>query len=179
MLKPDKTALVIVDVQGKLAQLMYEKEALFQNLRTIIRGMQAFNIPIIWSEQKPESLGPTVAEIAGLLTGMEPITKSSFSCCRNEPFKRTLKALDRHQVLLVGIETHVCVYQTALDLVELGYGVEVVCDAVSSRTGQDKEVALQKMREHGVGQTTTEMALFELLESAEAEQFKEILRIVK
>ena len=132
MMKSEKTALIVVDVQGKLAQLMYGKQALFENLRKIIQGIQALGIPILWAEQKPEGLGPTIPEVAELLTGIAPIGKSSFSCCRSERFLQALKAVNRAQLLIAGIEAHVCVYQTAMDLVDLGYEVEVVTDAVSS-----------------------------------------------
>jgi len=179
MLKPEKTVLTIVDVQGKLAQMMSGKQTLFENLQKIIKGIQALEIPILWVEQNPEGLGSTIPEVAELLAGINPISKLSFSCCKNERFIQALKAANCNQILIVGIEAHICVYQTAMDLVKLGYEVEVVTDAVSSRTVENKNVALQKMSRAGVSLTSTEMALFELLEVAEGEQFKEILKIVK
>ncbi len=179
MLKAEKTILTVVDVQGKLAHLMHEKEALFENLRKVIRGIQVLGIPIIWVEQNPKGLGPTIPEIADLLSDVQPIAKLSFNCCRNDYFVQALKATARDQVLLAGIETHICIYQTAIGLLSQGYEVQVVTDAVSSRTAQNKEVGLQKMRDAGVSLTSTETALFELLEVAEGERFKEILKIVK
>jgi nicotinamidase-related amidase len=179
MLKSEKTALTVVDVQGKLAQMMSGKQALFENLQKIIKGIQALGIPILWVEQNPEGLGSTIPEVAELLTGINPISKSSFSCCKNERFIQALKAANCNQILIVGIEAHICVYQTAVDLVKLGYEVEVVTDAVSSRTIENKNVALQKMSRAGISLTSTEMALFELLEVGEGEQFKKILKIVK
>ena len=103
----------------------------------------------------------------------------SFSSCRNDRFVQALKALNRKQVLIAGIEAHVCVYQTAAELVDLGYEVQVVVDAVSSRNMENKEIGLQRMRDSGVSLTSVETALFELLKVAEGEQFKEILKIVK
>ncbi len=179
MFKSENTALVVVDVQGKLAQLMYGKQALFHNLRKIIKGIQVLGIPILWVEQNPEGLGPTIPEVSELLVNIEPISKSSFSSCRNERFIQKLRTANRNQILVAGIEAHVCVYQTAVDLVDLGYEVQVVTDAVSSRTLENKKVALQKIRDAGVSLTSTEMALFELLGVAEGEQFREILKIVK
>ena len=179
MLKVESTALVIVDVQGKLAHQMHEKQALFENLRRMIRGAQALGLPILWLEQLPDKLGATVPELAELLTDLEPIPKSSFSACRNADFLAALKALARKQVLVVGIEAHICVYQTATELKDLNYQVEVVTDAISSRRAENKHVALRKMNDCGVGLTSTEMALFELLGVAEGEQFKAILQIVK
>lgn len=179
MLKIENTVLIIVDVQGKLAQLMHEKQPLFDNLQKIIRGIQVLKIPILWVEQNPDGLGPTVPEISDLLTGIAPISKISFSSCGNERFIRELTSLNRNQILIAGIEAHICVYQTAVDLVSRGYDVEVVTNAVSSRTPENKKIALTKMRDAGVNLTSTEMALFELLKAAEGDQFKQILKIVK
>ena len=103
----------------------------------------------------------------------------SFSCCEEDRFVQALKALNRKQVLIAGIETHICVYQTAVNLVELGYAVEIAVDAVSSRNVVNKDVALQKMKDFGVGLTSVETALFELLKVAEGQAFKQILEIVK
>jgi nicotinamidase-related amidase len=103
----------------------------------------------------------------------------SFSCCQNDRFASALKALNRKQVLIAGIEAHICVYQTAVDLVGLGYEVQVVADAVSSRQIENKEIGLQKMKAFGISLTSVETALFELLKVAEGEQFKKIIKIVK
>jgi len=179
MLMLERTALIIIDVQDKLAHLMYRKEALFENLQKIIKGTHILGIPILWLEQNPEGLGPTIPEVADLLSNTEPISKLSFSSCRNDRFIQALKALNRKEILIAGIETHVCVYQTAVDLVNLGYEVQIVADAVSSRTMENKKIGLQKMRDAGVSLTSTETALFELLKVAEGKQFKEILKVIK
>ncbi|MBN1991737.1 MAG: hydrolase [Anaerolineae bacterium] len=180
MLKVNNTALIVIDVQGKLAQLMYQKEELFAHLEQIIKGCQVLAIPIIWTEQVPEKLGPTLPEFAELLApNGDPLAKSSFSCCGHQPFMAALQALERKQILLTGIETHVCVYQTALDLLEAGYEVQVVADAVSSRTKQNRKIGLERMKEAEAKLTSTEMALFELLRVAEGDQFRQIARIVK
>ena len=120
MLKPDSTILSVIDVQGRLAHAMYNKETLFENLQKLIKGVKIFGIPILWTEQNPEGLGPTIPEVANLLSDISPISKLSFSCCGNECFMEALRGLNRNQVLLAGIEAHVCVYQTAVDLVNLG-----------------------------------------------------------
>lgn len=179
MLTVENTALLIIDVQGKLAQLMQGKEVLFENLQRMIKGAQIVGIPIIWTEQNPKGLGPTIPKVAPLLSNSQPIHKLSFSCCGNEDFMRELRALNRKQILITGIETHICVYQTAMDLINLGYEVEVVADAVSSRTVENKEIGLEKVRDGGGKLTSTETALFELLKVAEGEKFKEILQIMK
>ena len=126
MLEIRSCCLVVVDVQGKLAQLMSEKESLFRNIRILIQAAGVLDIPILWCQQVPEALGPTVPEIAELLTGHEPTNKASFSCCGVEEFNVRLEASNRRQVLLCGIETHVCIYQTALDLMSGGLDVTVV-----------------------------------------------------
>lgn len=179
MLKMKDTVLLIIDIQGNLAHSMYGKELLFENVQRLIKGIQVLEIPILWIEQNPQGLGPTIPEIADILSDIQPIGKISFSSCRNDRFMQALKALERKQVLIAGIETHICVYQTAADLVNLGYEVQVVADAVSSRNLENKEIGLQKMRDSGVSLTSVETALFELLEVAEGEQFKKILKIVK
>ena len=114
----------------------------------------------------PEALGPTVPEIAELLAGEEPIDKASFSCCGEERFTAELNALGKEQVLLCGIETHVCIYQTAMDLMEGGLDVTIVADAVSSRTEQNRQIALDRLAAEGANISSTEMALFELLKTA-------------
>jgi nicotinamidase-related amidase len=114
-----------------------------------------------------------------LLPDIKPITKFSFSCCGEEAFPPQMKALGRKQVLLTGIETHVCVYQTAVDLASNGYEVQVVADCVSSRTTFNRDIGLDRMRACGAGITSVETALFELLKVARGDKFKEISRIIK
>lgn len=179
MLTLENTALIVVDVQDKLARVMYEKEMLFENLQKLIKGVQILGIPIILTEQNPGGLGPTIPEVAHLLSDLQPIPKLSFSCCGDGRFLRELEALNRQQVLIAGIEAHVCVYQTAVDLLRLGYEVQVVADAVSSRTAENREIGLERVRSEGASLTSTETALFELLKVAEGAKFKEILNIVK
>lgn len=179
MLSPEKTVLLVVDVQGKLAHAMHDKDALFSNLQKIIRGAQVLAVPIIVTEQNPEGLGPTITEIAPLLGTIRPISKLNFSCCANEQFMRELESLGRSQILLTGIETHICVYQTAVGLLDRGYEVQVVADAVTSRTPENKAIGLERVKDAGAKLTSTEMALYELLQIAEGPKFKEILKLVK
>ena len=179
MLTLENTALIVVDVQEKLARVMYEKEMLFENLQKLIKGVQILGIPIILTEQNPGGLGPTIPEVAHLLSDLQPIPKLSFSCCGDGRFLQELEALNRQQVLIAGIEVHVCVYQTAVDLLRLGYEVQVVADAVSSRTAENRKIGLERVRSEGASLTSTETALFELLKVAEGAKFKEILNIVK
>jgi nicotinamidase-related amidase len=179
MLEISNCCLVIVDVQGKLAQLMVDREALFRNIRILIQAARILEIPILWCQQVPAALGPTVGEIAELLTGIEPIDKATFSCCGVEPFTARLDDLGRSQVLLCGIETHVCVYLTAMDLLARGLEPTVVADAVSSRTERNRELALTRLASEGAKIAGTETALFELLRTAKHPQFKQIAKLVK
>jgi len=130
-------------------------------------------------EQVPESLGPTIPEIAELLSGIEPIAKASFSCCGREDFNAKLTGLSRDQIILAGIETHVCIYQTARDLIERGLRVHVVADAVSSRALANKETALLRLTAEGAKMTSTEMVLFDLLKTADHPKFRQIAKLIK
>jgi nicotinamidase-related amidase len=180
MLEASKTALVFVDVQGKLAQLMHEKQALFSNLVKLVEGAKVLELPIVWMEQNPDGLGPTIPEAAEAMPeGLSPIPKFSFSCCGEPEFVRALEATGRRQVLICGIESHICVFQTTLELIGRGYGVQVVADAVSSRAAGNRELGLARMKEAGATLTSVEMALFEMLRVAQGYRFKQIVKIVK
>jgi hypothetical protein len=126
MLDLQECGLVVVDVQGRLAQLMYDREILFKNIRILIQAARILDIPILWCQQCPDALGPTVPEISELLCDTQPINKSSFSCCGDERFNAALQDLGRKQILLCGIEAHVCIYQTAVDLLRMDYEVSVI-----------------------------------------------------
>ncbi|MBD3217347.1 MAG: isochorismatase family protein [candidate division Zixibacteria bacterium] len=179
MINRDDAYFILVDVQGKLANLMYKKYRLFKNLKILIAGLRKLDIPIIWSEQYPEGLGETVPEIKAALDGLEPASKKTFSVCRNPELMRQIESTGRTEAIVAGIESHVCVYQTVADLLEKGHKVSIVGDAISSRTKDNKEIGLQKMLDTGAKITSVEMILFELLEVAEGDTFKEISRLVK
>lgn len=179
MLKIDNAVLVVVDVQGKLATLMYEKEKFFDNVVRMIEGCKALEIPIIWNEQLPDKLGETISMVKDVLGGHTPLIKKTFSCVGNEEFVRALTELDRHQVILVGMESHVCVYQTAMDLIQTGFEVYPAADCISSRTLENKQIGLGAMSAAGAKITSLEMALFEMLGVAEGDKFKQAIRIIK
>jgi len=179
MLKIENAALVIVDVQGRLATLMYEKEKFFQNMVITIEGSKILEIPILWNEQLPDKLGPTIPEIKEILSDKSPLVKKTFSCCGHPDFIKALEETGRKQVLLTGMETHVCVYQTALDLIEAGYEVYLVADSVSSRTAENRAIGIQAIRDLGAKITGIEMAFFEMLKVAEGAKFKQIIKIIK
>lgn len=179
MLRTDQTVFVLVDVQGKLAQIVNDSKELHDNLEKLIKGLQVLEVPIIWLEQYPAGLGSTTESLSSLLEGQQPIAKMTFSAMGNEEFVTQLNKLGRKQVLIAGIETHICVYMTAADLVKEGYEVEVVVDAVTSRTEANKMIGLQKMKHLGVAGTCVETALYELLGEAGTDEFKQVLKVIK
>ena len=179
MLNIENTALIVIDVQGRLAQLMYDKEKLFQNLKIIIQSAQILDMPIIWMEQMPEKIGSTTPEIAELIKDVKPIKKVCFNCCDNEEFLRALLNVECAELLLAGIETHICVYQTAMDLLKRGYGVHALADAISSREALNKKIGLKKIEKAGGSLTTVETVVFELLKSVEHKKFSDIIKIIK
>jgi len=158
---------------------MNDRQFLVENLKRLVQGVRVLGVPILWTEQNPAGLGPTIAEIADLLPNQKPVSKFSFSCCGSDQFSNQLTALNRKNLLIAGIESHVCVYQTAADLSDLRYAVQVIADAVASRTLENKLMGLEKSKSVGAGLTSTETVLFELLKDAKSEKFKEIIKIVK
>jgi len=179
MITADDTVLLVIDIQGNLAQLMDDKERLFDNAARLIRGARALGVPIVWAEQNPKGLGDTVPQVADALAGLEPVPKMSFSCCGEPRIMKEIEGAGRKNALLAGIETHVCVYQTAMDLLARGYEVYIVADAVSSRASHNKEIALRRLVEEGARLNSVEMALFEMMATAEHEKFREMVKIVK
>lgn len=179
MLKVEETALILVDVQGKLAKIMHESEELLGKLTSLIKGAQLLDIPILWLEQYPKGLGPTAEEITPLLQENSPIDKMEFSACQNKAFQEAAAKLGKSSYLVAGIEAHICVYQTVMDLLQNDHYVEVVVDGVSSRTLANKEIAIEKMQSLGAALTSVEMALFELMGTAEHPNFKEISKLIK
>ena len=179
MLKGENAVLMIVDVQGKLAGLMHECELFFANIQKMIRSAQILDIPIIYTEQAPEKIGQTIQEITWLLGDLKPITKKSFSCCGSKEFMTALQATGRKQILLTGMEAHVCLYQTARDLIKLGYDVYMVADAISARSAASKHIALERNKSEGAVITTFEMTLCELMVTADHPKFREILGFMK
>ncbi len=178
-LNTESTVLLLIDFQERLFPVMNEKEKLLRQVTKLIQGAKVLEIPIILTEQYPKGLGPTIPEIKALIPDIKPVEKVCFNCCDEEAFNKALKALKRKQVLIAGIEAHICVYQTAMALARAGYEVQVVGDGVSSRESENKLAALSKMSAVGIGVTTMEMALFELLKVAKGDKFKQISAIVK
>lgn len=177
-LRCDETLLLVVDVQEKLVPAMFEAERVTRGVSLLARVATQLAIPVIVTEQNPSRLGATVESIARVLESFEAIPKMRFSACVEE----TMHALDlsnRATIILCGLETHICVLQTALDLVENGFTVFVPQDAVSSRYESDKRAGLERMRSVGVVSSSVEMAIYELLGEAGTDDFRVLLPFVK
>jgi nicotinamidase-related amidase len=179
MLNRNEVVLIFIDVQGRLHEIMSDKETLDANMVKLIQCAKLLEVPIIGSEQIPEKLGATNEPFKSMLKDVPMIGKSAFSCCGEPTFVSTFQSLEKKQVVLVGIETHVCVYQTAVDLLEQGIEVFVAADAVSSRSPENKALALQAMRDAGAQILPTESLLFALLRDAKDPAFKDLLKLIK
>jgi nicotinamidase-related amidase len=174
-----QAGLVVVDIQDRLLPAIFEKERVLQNTLRLVQGAGILQVPILATEQYRKGLGATVPEIAAAIPGFAPLEKLAFSACGAAPFLPALKQKKVSQAILCGIEAHVCVSQTCLDLLGEGFKVFVVADAISSRTPENYQIGLDRMRAAGAVIASTEMALFELLEHAGTAEFKQILNLVK
>jgi nicotinamidase-related amidase len=175
----EKTALLLIDIQENILSVMHEPERVIKYSLNLIKGFKALNIPIFYTEQYPKGLGPTAAPLLKELEGLSVIQKMSFSCSGVPNFFTRLTDNKVSQVVIAGIESHICVEQTALDLIASGFQVDVAVDATSSRKELDYKYALKRMRTHGVEITTSEAILFEILAVAGTDEFKEISNIIK
>lgn len=178
-LAAENTTLILIDFQERLFAVMHDKEKLLKNTVKLIQGARVLEIPIIFTEQYPKGLGSTIPEIKEILPDIKPVEKVCFSCTDEVAFNKALGTLKRKQILIAGIEAHICVYQTAMALARADYEVQVVGDCVSSRDPENKSIALAKMAMAGISTTSSEMALFELLKVAQGDKFKQISSIVK
>ena len=175
-----KAALVVVDFQEAFRSPINDFAQIASRISIAVRGFQMLNLPVIVTEQFPKGLGRTSEEILfSLPPDFEVIEKTAFSSCGADAFVEKLRATGATQIALCGLETHVCINQTAHDLLSENYEVHLLTDCVSSRFTQDKETALRKMQASGVVPSSVEMALFELMRDAKHEQFKEIQDLIK
>lgn len=179
MMTKQQTVLLVIDIQERLAPHMVARERLIAGARTLIAGARLLDIPMLLTEQYPEGIGATVPELASLLEGVTPIHKRTFSACREPRFVEALEAVGRRQVLVTGIEAHVCVYQTVVDLKARGYTVQVAADAVASRTAANRRIGIERMRALGAEIGSVESAVFELMETSACPAFKPVLKLIK
>lgn len=174
-----QSAGLVIDIQEKLYPHMDQREELLRRTTILLEGLNVLNIPLVITEQYPKGLGPTLQPLSRLLKDEQVHEKISFSCCGEPAVMDQIHALDRDTIVVCGIEAHVCVLQTVVDLLERGYKPVVVEDCISSRNPADLRVAVERMRSEGAIISTSESILFELARVAGTEQFKAISRLVK
>jgi len=180
-IEKEEIVLVVIDIQEALMKAMDPEigKSLPRNLQVLITFARELGVPILATEQYPKGLGKTIPEVKKELGDLSLIEKVAFSCCRVDAFNQRLSSLGRKQIVVSGIETHVCVLQTAADLIQRGYGVHVVADAVCSRRRLDWEIGLRWMEKNGAMITTTEIIAFQLLKEAGTDEFKRLSKFVK
>lgn len=179
MLQQENTGLIVIDIQGKLARLVHDSGTLISNCEKLIKGIKTLGLPIIFLEQNPDKLGATVDELNVLLAPHAPITKFTFDACTAPQFMDAISAANIDTWLVCGIEAHICVYQTALHLHQSGLKIQLVSDCVSSRTLENKTLAINKLVNRGIDITGLEMCLYELVKDCRTAEFKEILNLIK
>ncbi len=179
ILRRKDALLMVVDFQQKLLGAFKEPERPLKNCAKLIKFAKILGLPIVWTEQYPKGLGPTADEVGGELAHMRPIEKLTFSCFGEPAFVESLSMRSSKQIMVCGIETHICVAQTVLDGIECGYQMHVVEDACGSRSERDHAAGLQKMEQAGAVLTCAEMAMYEILERSDADEFRKVLQIVK
>ncbi|MBT8380271.1 MAG: hydrolase [Ignavibacteria bacterium] len=179
LLLPQTTALLIIDVQERILPVIRNHKNVVQNTLKLIKGFKVMSLPIFVTEQYPKGLGRTTAELKTELSDAEYFEKMSFSCFGATELFNKFEKKNLTQIVITGVETHVCVQQTVLDLLENGLQVNVAADAVSSRRETDYTVALNRMQDHGAEITTVESILFELLNVCGTDTFKKVSKIVK
>jgi nicotinamidase-related amidase len=180
-IRPEDTALLVIDIQERLFGVMEEqfKSVLIENNAILIKTAMTFNMSIVVSEQYPKGLGPTIPEMAELLADVTKIEKLYFSCFRDEPVRKAIEATGKKNIIITGIETHVCVLQTVLDLIQEDYNPVVASDAVLSRNASDRIAAIEAMRDAGAIIYPTETIAFMLLEKAGTPEFKQLSPLFK
>ena len=176
LLKRGDCALVVIDVQERLVQAMQERESLVGNVIKLVKFAQLSHLPIVITEQ--QKLGPTVPEISSLISPLRPITKLSFDCFKKAEFVDRIQGLGKKTLIVAGIEAHICVLQTAIHGLATHH-VHVVADAISSRSLHNRDIALRRMEQAGVSVTSTETVIYEILEQAGTDLFKDVLPLVK
>jgi nicotinamidase-related amidase len=170
---------LFIDFQERLVPAMKKNKELIENTGKLLNGLKELNVPLIFTQQYTKGLGPTVNDLVKNPDEFSYIEKTSFSCCDEEKFNLALEGLNKKNIIICGIESHVCVLQTAIDLKNKGYNPVLVIDCVSSRKKQSIKVALKRMIQEGILITNTESILFELTRDAKNPAFKAISSIVK
>ncbi|MEA2037884.1 MAG: hydrolase [Nanoarchaeota archaeon] len=179
ILRKDNSILLVIDIQEKFRPVIHSWDKLIDNMGKLINSLQILKIPLLLTEQYPKGLGKTCSEITEILSEYKPIEKKEFSCLKNKEFLSQLKKLNKNNIIICGIEAHVCVVNTLLEAISQGFNVHLVVDAISSRKKADLNVAIGRSKQAGAFLTTVEMAIFQLMGSSGAEEFRKISKIVK
>ena len=185
LIRVERSCLLVIDIQEKLLAAMHDGDAVTRNAGILMRAAGRLDVPVLASEQYPQGLGPTVDAVAEHFPpgagspSSPPVSKVTFSCAADQDYRDRLLPLKRKHAVIVGIEAHVCVLQTALELTDAGYRCFVVADAVASRTPRNHVLALERMNANGCEIVTTEMVLFEWLRAAGTDEFKELSKLVR
>jgi len=179
MLNTKEAVLVMVDFQSRLVDIVDRSEHVIPNVTRIFKGCQALDIPVLATVQVPEKLGPMPPELTDMLGDITPIPKAVFSALREPAFLTALRQSGRTQVILVGVEAHVCILQTGLDLLDAGYNLHVLRDGVFSRTAENHQVGIERLHDAGATISSVETALFELIRTSKHPEFRTISKLVK
>ncbi|MBC7950279.1 MAG: hydrolase [Rhodospirillaceae bacterium] len=179
LINAKRSSLLLVDVQENLAPVMADARSVYRGCGLLLRAAARLDIPVTASEQYSKGLGSTVGELAQLLPEGAAVEKIHFACSAEPAITERLAALNRNQVVIAGIEAHVCVLQSALGLKALGFEVFVVADACSSRLAANHQAAMQRLATNGIGVVTVEMVVFEWLHRAGTPEFKDLVALIK
>lgn len=179
LLKAHDSCLLVIDIQSKLNPVMFDEAQAPLGAGKLLHGAKILNVPALLCEQYPKGIGATVENLKDLIPTGGAIEKSTFSCASDQAFLDRFQALDKSQVVVCGIETHVCVLQSALELLEMGKSIFVVKDATASRTQENHQAGLDRIRAEGGRIVTVEMVLFEWLKRSDSQNFKSISQLIK
>ena len=179
LLGTDDTGIVILDVQEKLMPVMARKERVIDNLLKLIHLSKLYNLPVILTEQYPKWLGPTISEVKKALSTYDPLEKMHFNCCDAGNFNTRLESEGLTNIILTGVESHICICLTCFSLLERGYRIHVPQDAIDSRTDENWRIGIKLMRGAGALVTSTETVIYQVLKKAGTKEFKEMLKITR
>lgn len=179
LLQKEQTGIVMIDPQEKLMAVMGQRDAAINNMVKLLHLARRYELPVLLTEQMPKNIGRTMEQVKSLVPDLKPIEKVEFDCCTVSEFNQKLESLSLKTIILSGIESHVCVFQTCLSLLERDYRVFVPRDAVDSRTMQNHQTGLELMRQAGAFITSTETVIFQFLKKAGTDDFRAMLKVIK
>src|SRR5574344_2112399 len=180
MINIENTLVVLIDIQERLVNMLTNKDEIIKTTSTLLHGTNILELPAILTEQYPKGLGSTINEVKNIVNKDNSfIEKTSFSAYQTPEFKQKIKSLNKKNIIICGIETHICVYQTVCELIESGYNVIVAKDACASRTQLSYNTGLELMKDNGAHISTVETVLFELLKTSRHPKFKEVQNLIK